>query len=266
MAFQYGAIGILPSLGLPNTVARSQQYEMATRRIGRNARRLANFTTEYERLRHIGKIDPERANNANEYAEGYLRPPAPPASAPPAPPRSYSAVVGAPAHLSDASVAGGDNVQEETENENSKWSVVSSRGGRGGGGGGGGGSSVISGRGGSRASVSSARNMSKGFFSAKRIVDKSGGAYHVQVQISPVQAGAIIGIGGATQQDLQKKTRTGISVLDGNILQVRSRIGKKEDVEEALRRIGNLLMSQKTENRRMTLRKRKNQKTRKNRR
>ena len=68
MAFQYGAIGILPSLGLPNTVARSQQYEMATRRIGRNARRLANFTTEYERLRHIGKIDPERANNANEYA------------------------------------------------------------------------------------------------------------------------------------------------------------------------------------------------------
>ena len=83
MAFQYGAIGILPSLGLPNTVARSQQYEMATRRIGRNARRLANFTTEYERLRHIGKIDPERANNANEYAEGYLRPPAPPASAPP---------------------------------------------------------------------------------------------------------------------------------------------------------------------------------------
>ena len=119
-------------------------------------------------------------------------------------PRPYSVVVGtAPVYLSPSRAG--------NQEQNGNWSVV----GRGGGGGGGGG-----GDGGGGSNRATARNMSKGFFTAKRIIDKSGGAYQVQVQISPVQAGAIIGVGGETQQDLQKKTRTGISVLDGNILQV----------------------------------------------
>ena len=132
------------------------------------------------------------------------------------------------------------------------------RGGRGGGGGGGGG-------GGSNRAT--ARNMSKGFFSAERIASISkDGIYKVQVQINPTQAGAIIGVGGETQQKLQRNTKTGISVLDGFILQVQSRTGNIKDVKEALRRIGEKLTLKKNEHIRMTQRKRKNQKTRKNRR
>ena len=172
-------------------------------------------------------------------------------------PRSYSAAVGsAPSYLSPG--------REGDQEQNGNWSVV------GGGGGGGGGGSVASGGGGGGGGGSNratARNMSKGFFTAKRIASKSAdGIYKVQVQINPTQAGAIIGVGGETQQKLQRNTKTGISVLDGFILQVQSRIGKKEDVEEALRRIGIKLTSKKNEHIRMTLRKRKNQKTRKNRR
>ena len=173
-------------------------------------------------------------------------------------PRPYSVVVGS------AGRAGG---QEQNRN----WSVVG-RGGRGGGGGGGGGGSVASGGGGGGgggggSNRATARNMSKGFFSAERIASRSkDGVYKVQVQINPTQAGAIIGVGGETQQKLQRNTKTGISVLDGFILQVQSRTGNIEHVKEALRRIGEKLTFKKNEHIRMTLRKRKNQKTRKNRR
>ena len=174
-------------------------------------------------------------------------------------PRSYSAAVGsAPAYLSAGRPAG-------DQEQNGNWSVV----GRGGGGGGGG--SVASGGGGGGGGGGSnraaARNMSKGFFSAERIASRSkDGVYKVQVQINPTQAGAIIGVGGETQQKLQRNTKTGISVLDGFILQVQSRTGNIEHVKEALRRIGEKLTLKKNEHIRMTLRKRKNQKTRKNRR
>ena len=171
-------------------------------------------------------------------------------------PRSYSAAVGsAPAYLSSG---------RADQEQNGNWSVV----GRGGGGGGGGGGSVASGGGGGGGSNrATARNMSKGFFSAERIASISkDGVYKVQVQINPTQAGAIIGVGGETQQKLQRNTKTGISVLDGFILQVQSRTGNIEHVKEALRRIGEKLTFKKNEHIRMTLRKRKNQKTRKNRR
>ena len=167
-------------------------------------------------------------------------------------PRSYSAAVGsAPSYLSPG----------REGDQNGNWRVV------GGGGGGGGGGSVASGGGGGGSNRATARNMSKGFFTAKRIASKSAdGIYKVQVQINPTQAGAIIGVGGETQQKLQRNTKTGISVLDGFILQVQSRTGNIEHVKEALRRIGIKLTSKKNEHIRMTLRKRKNQKTRKNRR
>ena len=181
-------------------------------------------------------------------------------------PRSYSAAVGsAPAYLSSG---------RADQEQNGNWSVVG-RGGRGGGGGGGsvasGGGGVLAqpdgGGGGGGSNRATARNMSKGFFSTERIASTSKDGYKVQVQINPTQAGAIIGVGGKTQQKLQRNTKTGISVLDdGFILQVQSRTGNIEDVEEALRRIGEKLTLKKNEHIRMTLRKRKNQKTRKNRR
>jgi hypothetical protein len=189
------------------------------------------------------------------------------ASLPKPAPRSYSAAVGsAPAYLS----AGRAGDQEQ----NGNWSVVGRGGGGGGGGGGGsvasGGGGVLAqpdGGGGGGSNRATARNMSKGFFSAERIASRSAdGVYKVQVQINPTQAGAIIGVGGETQQKLQRNTKTGISVLDGFILQVQSRTGNIKDVKEALRRIGEKLTFKKNEHIRMTLRKRKNQKTRKNRR
>ena len=276
MAFRYGASGMLSSLGLGNNVGRSTQYEMATRRIGRNARRLANFTTEYERLRHIGELDPERANNANEYAEQYLRPPA--ALAAPAG-RSYSAAAGgnpaaftgaAPVYLSAASVAGGNNVVEENGNGNLSYSHEGGPIG-GGGGGGGGGGSVASGGGGG---VTPKYN---GFLVSKAKDGKdSMGRPQKQYQILNTEVSVLLSNGGKQQQRIQRETYTRVEVEKGykDMRTLTIAGDKKQNITDAYNAIVRLLQDHykatigrnRPYPRTQRNRKRKNQKTRKNRR
>jgi hypothetical protein len=243
MAFSIGARGVLSRLGLGNNVERPM-YESVRDLIGNNASRLANFTREYERLRHIGEsIDPERVDNAEEYAERYLKNVKMAARPQPMP---------APAALS---------LDEEEGNWN-YWHEGNNVGGGGGGSGGGGGGSSVAPK-------------YQGFLVAKGIDGKSpDGRPQKQYQILNTEVSVLLADGGKHHQRIQRTTHTGISVpKDYALIRTLTIVGnKKDNIKDAYNAIVSVLEDYykatigKRRPHQRTQRKRshKNQKTRKN--